>query len=90
MLIMMFMLMMCLLFALRKQRMDRSESAAPRTSPSTACRILQESVSSTMLSTECLNAEPFTGTPQSHPFFESSNVLLDEVLTKGRGHPWTE
>ena len=76
-------------FAMRKQWMDRSESAAPRTSPSTACRILHESVSSTMLSTECLNAEPFTLGPQCLPCVASSNVWFHEVLTKGPGHVWT-
>ena len=72
------------------QWMDHSQSAVSRTSLSTACRMLQESVSRTMLSTECLNAEPFTWGPQCLPCVESSNVLLDEVLTKGSGHPWTE
>ena len=72
------------------QWMDHSQSAVSRTSLSTACRMLQESVSSTMLSTECLNAEPFTWGPQCLPCVESSNVLLHEVLTKGSGQPWME
>ena len=75
------------LFCTVGQWMDHSQSAVSRPSLSTACRMLQESVSSTMLSTECLNAEPFTWGPQSHSCFESSNVLLDEVLTKRCGHP---
>ena len=44
-------------------------------------------MSSTKLSTECLNAEPFTWGPQCLPCVESSNVLLDEVLTKACGPP---
>ena len=106
MLIMMFMLMMLMMMKLEQvptffaqtqrcshfvdQWMDHSQSAVSRTSLSTACRMLRESVSRTMLSTECLNAEPFTWGPQCLPCVESSNVLLDEVLTKGSGHPWTE
>ena len=54
---------------------------------STACRLLFDSVSRTNLSTECLNAEPFKRGPECLPCFESSNVLLDEVLPKGCGHP---
>ena len=73
--------------ALRRQWMDHTQSAVSRTSLMPACRMLQEPVSSTMLSTECLNAEPFTGSPQSHSCFESSNGLLGEVLTKRSGHP---
>ena len=57
---------------------------------STSCRMLQEPVSRTMLSTEYLNAEPFTRGPQCQPSSQSSNVLLDEVLTKDCGPPWTE
>ena len=72
------------------QWMDHSQSAVSRTSLSTACRMLRESVSRTILSTECLNAEPFTWGPQCLPCVESSNVWLHEVLTKGSGHPWTE
>ena len=39
---------------------------------------------------QCLNAEPFTWGPQCLPCAESSNVLLDEVLTTGSGHHWAE
>ena len=80
-------------FALRRQWMDHSQSRGQSfllnvsRLQSTACRLLFDSVSRTNLSTECLNAEPFKSGPECLPCFESSNVLLDEVLPKGCGHP---
>ena len=78
------------LFCTVDQWMGHSQSAVSRTSLSTACRMLRESVSRTMFSTECLNAEPFKRGPQCLPCVESSNALLHDVLTKGSGHQWTE
>ena len=57
---------------------------------STAWRMLQNSASGTMLSSECLNAEPFTRDLQYLPCVQPSNVLFDEVLTEWSGDPWTE
>ena len=67
--------------------MHHSQSPVSRTSLSTAWRMLQESVSKRMLSSECLYAEPFTWSPQSLPSFEPSNVLLHEGSTKCHGPP---
>ena len=70
--------------------MHHSQSPVSRTSLSTAWRMLQESVSKRMLSSECLYAEPFTWSPQSLPSFEPSNVLLHEGSTKCHGPPCRE
>ena len=64
------------------QQNPNRQSAVSRTSLSTACRMLEESVSRTLLSSESLNAEPFTWGPQCMPRVESSTGLLHEVMAK--------
>ena len=64
------------------QWMDHSQSAVSRTSLSTACRMLRESASTTMLSTECLNAERTTSVNGiSHRYLSSVSLMALHPLT---------